>query len=262
MDVIAILRPTASVSLYQQIVGRGLRLAEGKTDCLVIDYAGNNFNLHHPEVGEAKPDPDSEPVQVFCPACAFANTFWGKTNELGEVIEHHGRRCQGLVDSEASTQQQCTYRFRFKSCPHCNAENDIAARKCQQCQEAIIDPDDQLKAALKLKDAMVIRCAGMTLDSEQNKLKITYHSEDGEELKESFDFNSTAQRQIFNKLFGRRVANSQVPQNFINPQDVVHYQFLLPFPDFVIARKQKHFWQVKERIFDYQGNYRRAYQES
>ena len=262
VDVIAILRPTASVSLYQQIVGRGLRLAEGKTDCLVIDYAGNNFNLHHPEVGEAKPDPDSEPVQVFCPACAFANTFWGKTNELGEVIEHHGRRCQGLVDSEASTQQQCTYRFRFKSCPHCNAENDIAARKCQQCQEAIIDPDDQLKAALKLKDAMVIRCAGMTLDSEQNKLKITYHSEDGEELKESFDFNSTAQRQIFNKLFGRRVANSQVPQNFINPQDVVHYQFLLPFPDFVIARKQKHFWQVKERIFDYQGNYRRAYQES
>ncbi|MEG8157897.1 DEAD/DEAH box helicase, partial [Escherichia coli] len=32
VDLIAILRPTESVSLYQQIVGRGLRLAPGKTD--------------------------------------------------------------------------------------------------------------------------------------------------------------------------------------------------------------------------------------
>ncbi|MEC7376647.1 MAG: DEAD/DEAH box helicase, partial [Pseudomonadota bacterium] len=63
VDFIAILRPTQSVSLYQQIVGRGLRLSEGKRDCLVIDYAGNHMNLHHPEVGEPKPNPDSEPVQ-------------------------------------------------------------------------------------------------------------------------------------------------------------------------------------------------------
>ena len=33
VDFIAILRPTQSVSLYQQIVGRGLRLYDGKEDC-------------------------------------------------------------------------------------------------------------------------------------------------------------------------------------------------------------------------------------
>jgi DNA repair protein RadD len=54
VDFIAILRPTESVSLYQQIVGRGLRLAEGKDDCLVIDYAGNGFDLFYPEVGDKK----------------------------------------------------------------------------------------------------------------------------------------------------------------------------------------------------------------
>ncbi|EKO3989591.1 ATP-dependent helicase, partial [Vibrio fluvialis] len=37
VDLIAILRPTESVSLYQQIVGRGLRLSPGKTECLVLD---------------------------------------------------------------------------------------------------------------------------------------------------------------------------------------------------------------------------------
>ncbi len=275
VDFIAILRPTQSVSLYQQIVGRGLRLDEGKQDCLVIDYAGNHVNLHHPEVGEPKPNPDSEPVQVFCPGCGFANIFWGKTDSDGRVIEHYGRRCQGVMEgllepsvegepeSQIGRPEQCDYRFRFKECPHCGGENDIAARKCHQCKKAIIDPDDQLKDALKLKDAMVIRCAGITLSASdsnsESKLKITYHGEDGEELSESFDFSKPAQRHVFNKLFGRRFANSQAPKEFSRAAEVLEMQALLPAPDFVIARNQRHYWQVQERIFDYQGNYRKAY---
>ena len=262
VDLIAILRPTQSVSLYQQIVGRGLRLDEGKRDCLVIDYAGNHVNLHHPEVGEPKPSPDSEPVQVFCPGCGFANIFWGKTDSDGRVVEHYGRRCQGLLESiedDAGRPQQCDYRFRFKECPHCGGENDIAARNCGHCHQAIIDPDDQLRDALKLKDAMVIRCAGISLAGEGQKLRMTYHGEDGEELRESFDFSKPAQRAVFNKLFGRRFANGQAPKVFARANEVLEMQVLLPAPDFVIARKQKHYWQVQERIFDYRGQYRKAY---
>jgi DNA repair protein RadD len=267
VDFIAILRPTQSVSLYQQIVGRGLRLDEGKQNCLVIDYAGNHVNLHHPEVGEPKPNPDSEPVQVFCPGCGFANIFWGKTDSDGRVIEHYGRRCQGLLEPSEGGEsaepkgrpQQCDYRFRFKECPHCGAENDIAARNCHECQKAIIDPDDQLRDALKLKDAMVIRCAGISLTVDGSKLRITYHGEDGEELSESFDFSKPGQRTVFNKLFGRRFANSQAPKVFSSANEVLELQALLPAPDFVIARKQKHYWQVQERVFDYRGRHRKAY---
>lgn len=262
VDLIAILRPTQSVSLYQQIVGRGLRLDEGKRDCLVIDYAGNHVNLHHPEVGEPKPNPDSEPVQVFCPGCGFANIFWGKTDSDGRVVEHYGRRCQGLLESiedDAGRPQQCDYRFRFKECPHCGGENDIAARNCGHCHQAIIDPDDQLRDALKLKDAMVIRCAGISLAGEGQKLRMTYHGEDGEELRESFDFSKPGQRAVFNKLFGRRFANGQAPKVFARANEVLEMQVLLPVPDFVIARKQKQYWQVQERIFDYRGQYRKAY---
>jgi len=267
VDFIAILRPTQSVSLYQQIVGRGLRLDEGKQDCLVIDYAGNSVNLHHPEVGEPKPNPDSEPVQVFCPGCGFANIFWGKTDSDGRVVEHYGRRCQGLIGAAEGEEpalqkgrpEQCDYRFRFKECRHCGAENDIAARKCHQCENAIIDPDDQLKDALKLKDAMVIRCAGITLGATGSKLKITYHGEDGEELGETFDLAKPGQRAVFNKLFGRRFANSQAPKTFNTAEEVLEMQVLLSAPDFVIARRQKHYWQVQERVFDYQGNHRKAY---
>lgn len=40
VDCVVIARPTTSRSLYQQMAGRGLRTAPGKTDCLLIDVVG------------------------------------------------------------------------------------------------------------------------------------------------------------------------------------------------------------------------------
>lgn len=39
---IALFRPTKSLSLLAQMIGRGTRLADGKTDCLVLDFVGVN----------------------------------------------------------------------------------------------------------------------------------------------------------------------------------------------------------------------------
>ncbi|WP_372737223.1 DEAD/DEAH box helicase [Neptunomonas sp.] len=260
VDFIALLRPTQSVSLYQQIIGRGLRLSPGKTDCLIIDYAGNNFNLHHPEIGEAKPDAESEPVQVFCPLCNFANIFWGKTDNDGQVIEHFGRRCQQAEKAANGKIVRCDYRFRFKSCSFCGAENDIAARQCHQCKEALTDPDDQLKKALQLNDAFILRCTGISLESSGSKITVIYHDEQGETLKESFNFNSAAQKYIFNQVFGRRFLNSSRPVTFDSTDEVLQAENKLTPPDFVIARKKGKFWRIQTRIFDYDGNYRKAHQ--
>jgi DNA repair protein RadD len=280
VDVIALLRPTQSLSLFQQIVGRGLRLSENKTDCLVLDYTGSHFDIFHPEVGSCKPDSDSQPVQVFCPQCNFANIFWGKCDAQGEIIEHFGRRCQGLVESPIdqslqssfelafvdssqppSTQDpRCQYRFKFKSCPTCNAENDIAARACATCQHLLVDPDDQLKKALQLKDAKVIRCAGISMSQHKDSLKIIYHDEHGETLSEYFNLEHTKSRKIFDDLFERRIA----PQYRSKPAKTLHQIIAMSekyvAPDFVIARKNGHFWKVVDRIFDYQGNHRKANQ--
>lgn len=258
VDLIAILRPTQSVSLYQQIVGRGLRLADGKTECKVIDYAGNGFDLFHPEVGSPKPNSDSTPVQVFCPVCEFANIFWGKTDDDGNILEHYGRRCQGVEEDEQGRKVQCDYRFRFKECPHCNAENDIAARRCHSCDKAIIDPDDMLKNALKLKDALVIRCAGIELSDNNGRLRITYHDEEGAEVSEHFDLKNTGQRKIFNQQYGRRVGDGSQPQQFKTLEQVLAIREQFRAPDFVIARKSGHHWRVKEKLFDYEGRYRKA----
>lgn len=258
VDMIALLRPTESLSLFQQMIGRGLRLAPDKSDCLVIDYAGNGFNLYQPEVGEPKPDSDSVPVMVPCPECGFANTFWGKVDADGDLIEHYGRRCQGLIET-VSGQQQCNYRFRYKQCPHCMEENDIAARQCQHCGETLIDPDEQLKKALSLKDAKVIRCAGMRFFNQRNQLVIHYYDEDGLELTEKFNLRKIGALKQFNLIFKKRqwinpIAIETLEQAIANEQNYRH-------PDFVIARKKGNFWKIQARIFDYQGSYRLANQE-
>ena len=276
VDMIAILRPTQSVSLYQQIIGRGLRLSENKKDCLVIDYTGNDFDLYHPEVGEKKPNSKSQPVQVVCPSCEFPNIFWGICDDDGYLVEHYGRRCQGLVNVQneehaylVESQSQCDYRFVFKECPHCGGENDIAARTCLLCLEVLVDPDDMLKRALQLKDSKIIRCAGLNLteinSKGADKLKITYHDEEGTELNESFDFAKPNQVKTFNDIFSKRLSakisvqlGSTESFEVTNIEQALKLANILPCPDFVIARKQKYYWRIKERLFDYQGKYRKA----
>lgn len=281
VDLIAILRPTESVSLYQQIVGRGLRLSPGKRDCLILDYAGNPWDLYAPEVGSPKPASDSEPVQVPCPACGHANLFWGKRD--GElVIEHFGRRCQGLVEDDpqargaasgaenrdaasgAGKKRQCDFRFRFKVCGDCGAENDIAARRCHGCQTLLVDADDKLKEALRLKDARVLRVAGMQLEATVNgrgmaRLKVTYHDEDGATLAEWFALETPAQRGAFAAVFLRdHLKAPGVPFRPTTPEEVVAERRRLRHPDFVVGRKVGRHWQVREKLFDYVGRYRKA----
>lgn len=263
VDLIAILRPTESVSLYQQIVGRGLRLSPGKEACLILDYAGNPWDLYAPEVGEPRPDSDSEPVQVECPECGHANLFWGKRD--GElVIEHFGRRCQGLVEDDAGRRSQCTFRFRFKVCDACGAENDIAARRCHGCEKLLVDADDKLKEALRLKDAKVLRVSGMQLEATTNgrglpRLKVTYHDEDGASLSEWFALETTAQRRAFYAVFlCAHLRAPGVPWQPATPDDVVAAQSRLRHPDFVVGRKVGRHFQIRDKLFDYQGRYRKA----
>ncbi|SFT48448.1 DEAD/DEAH box helicase [Halomonas saccharevitans] len=290
VDLIAILRPTESVGLYQQIVGRGLRLSPGKADCLILDYAGNPWDLYAPEVGSPKPDGDSEPVQVPCPECDHPNLFWGKRD--GElVIEHFGRRCQGLVPfprarsraesvnsdyrarpranettskAAAPAMEQCAFRFRFKTCPDCGAENDIAARRCHGCQALLVDADDKLKEALKLRDARVLRVGGMQLEATVNgrgmaRLKVTYHDEEGVTLAEWFALETPAQRGAFAAVFLRdHLRAPGIRWSPTTPEEVIAEQRRLRAPDFVVGRKVGRHWQVREKLFDYVGRYRKA----
>ena len=78
VDVVAILRATESVSLLQQIIGRGLRLGDPSTagdltaiaqsekpDCLILDYAGN-IERHCPDGDIFNPENKSKKASWRC----------------------------------------------------------------------------------------------------------------------------------------------------------------------------------------------------
>ena len=255
VDVIAILRPTESVSLYQQIIGRGLRLSPGKTDCLVLDYTGLGHDIFSPEIDEDRPSPNSVMVDIECPQCGHHNDFWGIV-EHEEVVEHFGRRCRGAFEEPISGEiEACGFRFRFKRCDQCGEENDIAARACAHCQHLLVDNDAKLKEAMSLKDAHIMKPDSMSFEKNYDKkgnerIEIKYYDYDGEHLREIFYLNTPEDARAFYFNFTRM--HNRLPERPLrinNADDVIKEQQRFRIPVYVIARKQKHYWEIREKIF-------------
>ncbi len=246
VDVIAILRPTESASLYQQIIGRGLRLSPGKTDCLVLDYTGQSHDLYAPDIDDDKPSSESVVVEVPCPQCGLVNHFWGLVSPEGELEEHFGRKCRGL---------ECGFRFRFKLCESCGAENDVAARECSACRFVLVDDDKRLKEAMSLKDAHVMRVDSMRVERGRDKqgnerLEVHYYDADANALKEFFYLNSRESRRAFYFNFLRmHNRRPERPLTVDSVDDALAQIAKFRVPLYVVARKQKYYWVVREKIF-------------
>ena len=173
-DVVAILRATESVSLLQQIIGRGMRLYDGKDDFLILDYASNlekhcpDGDLFRPEIRAPYQSEGSAFIECECPQCNATNHFAARKNDAGlevnhmgyfvdldgqEVIDavtgkpmpaHHGRRCRNLLPAGGGLMEPCSYYWSCKICPVCECDNDITARYCRECKTELIDPAAKL----------------------------------------------------------------------------------------------------------------------
>lgn len=178
VDVIAVLRATESASLFQQIIGRGLRLHNNKENCLVLDFAENierhelEDNLFNPKISVTISSGEKFHIEARCPSCSVLNTFSGRPNKEEYQVDengyftdlagdhimeneqplpaHFGRRCNGHVLIKG-THEQCEYRWSFKACVNedCGYENDIAARYCKCCRAELVDPNEKLKIDFK-----------------------------------------------------------------------------------------------------------------
>lgn len=256
VDVIAILRPTESNSLYQQIVGRGLRLDPGKTDCFILDYTGMGHDIYAPEISDKRPKKESVPVNIPCPLCGFENTFWGIMNLDGEVIEHFGRKCRGAKQDPSNLQViPCGFRFRYKLCHSCGQENDVTARECEHCQVTLIDADSKLKQAKLSKNAHVMTPDQVTFEEKIDKnsnpyLEVRYYDADSQYLNEVYFFNNPSSIKKFNINFLRpHLKRPEQKMNLSTPQEVIKNKKLFRLPSFVIARKQDKFWKITEKVF-------------
>lgn len=137
-DCIVLLRATKSPGLYVQIIGRGLRKADGKQDCLLLDY-GRNVERHGPidsvtarrvESGE-EPPPTKE-----CPEC-------------GDMIPLSARRC-----------------------PSCGRDFPPDVKPPHDATAGIFDP---LKATLLRYRVLRVRYERHRKFGKPDSMKATYH---------------------------------------------------------------------------------------
>ncbi len=96
IDMIALLRPTRSPVLHVQMIGRGSRIAPGKKDCIVLDFAGN---LHR--LGPVNADFE----------------FKKSTMQKGAVKAPVKTcpDCDEVLHIKAKTCPECGYVFKFKT---------------------------------------------------------------------------------------------------------------------------------------------------
>lgn len=179
VDVVALLRLTESAALLQQMIGRALRIMDGKHDALILDYAENierhapDGDIFNPEISAPKKSKNGTKLKIECPWCKYENVFSKRKDMLeyecdkhGYALDlvgmriisenktlkscenkpyvpvHYGRRCEGIV---LGTNDRCGYRWTYKECDECRAPNDMAARYCSSCKAEIVNPNDKLK---------------------------------------------------------------------------------------------------------------------
>jgi DNA repair protein RadD len=93
-DMIVMLRPTHSPGLYVQMMGRGMRIAEGKKDCLILDFAKN--------------------IERHGPINQIAPNQKGQRKKTGEALVKSCPECKSYVPKASTTCPDCGYIYPMR----------------------------------------------------------------------------------------------------------------------------------------------------
>ena len=87
VDIVALLTSTNSPGLMAQMVGRGLRKAEGKQDCMILDYGGN-IAKHGPvnAINPPAPTPERGKKKEGAQVCMKACTACSEAMPIAQVV--------------------------------------------------------------------------------------------------------------------------------------------------------------------------------
>ena len=112
VDLIAMLRPTKSTGLYVQMAGRGTRLAPGKDNCLVLDFAGNV--ARHGPIDLVKPrdkangEGDGEAPTKVCPRAGPSMPWRRGSASSAATSSHAGGAARGHRDHPTDPERRPT----------------------------------------------------------------------------------------------------------------------------------------------------------
>ena len=108
---------------------------------------------------------------------------------------------------------------------------------------------------MSLKDAHIMRPDTMIFSKSYDKkgkerVEVKYYDFDGEHLTEMFYLNGPEDARVFYFNFTRmHNRRPEIGIRIDNADDVLKNQNHFRMPMYVIARKQKHYWEIREKIF-------------
>ncbi len=142
---VSLVRPTKSIIYHLQTVGRGLRPAAGKTQCLILDHAGNTIRMGRAEdyeewtletskMANAKKVKEKDPKEApeitcedcglifssskVCPHCEHVHEWETIPEDLivvpGELAEYHGKKAKQKKITYTMEEKQQWYSQLFQ----------------------------------------------------------------------------------------------------------------------------------------------------
>ena len=201
---IPVARPTKSLALYLQMVGRGLRPKEDGDDCLILDLAANSEIHGLPETQRKwslEPcgiESSGEAPVVWCPKCETASS----------AASHH---CRGCGDAFGKDCNRCGKwrawkQWQFEN--HCDDAHELVCDLChidahiqahlpvtKPLDELIYPPEDEMLSHdyPELNDELANRLSGLFKELlEQERRSVTGASDDRQrELLEKIERRET-----------------------------------------------------------------------
>ena len=142
---VVLTRPTLSLALYLQMVGRGLRPKSDQGNCLILDLAGNVQRHGFPEEerewsleARGSQAPDGSPPVVRCPGCSGVSP--AASHQCRECGNPFGKGCE-----------RCGKWRAWKSWSaetHCGDEHDLVCNRCH------VDAHDRANLPESLKEVL------------------------------------------------------------------------------------------------------------
>lgn len=122
VDTVVLFRTTQSRALYVQMIGRGLRLAPTKKDCLVLDF-GCNVKYF----GALDDRDNNETIRV-------------KTKRQDKELDDKLKTCPNCSANVPLDTERCGcgYLFDKVTCPNCGESCLVSLLHCSNCNELLV----------------------------------------------------------------------------------------------------------------------------
>ena len=246
-DTLLFLRPTESLVLAVQMIGRVLRQYPNKREALIIDCAGNldrHSDWDDPIISNsleelAINDPDKDINYPFeCPDCSTMNS-------------EHARRCRGVINKK-----RCDYYFSFKDCPSCERKNDLTARNCRWCEYELLDPNRHLNIRALNPGEILAQVDKWNFIDMQHSFGIQYICTfDNQIMPVMEQYYPTKSPQAKNLFYAKFVKEhcatpSAFYPNLINNRCWKNISDCAKKPDYFILNWSGSKWDIKKKIFN------------